>query len=451
VQPPIVVNQPRGTDVLVDALTWGTKWASATNAPLVIPVTIYNPANDTAGAYKPTVQEIAAVQAVLEGYKQYINVQFTLNVSATASGQGINFIIGRNGGVGTLGFTNPPGTTGYLGVSYSDIFIYRDAYRSGSAFDLSKGGADFTTYLHEFGHALGLAHPHDTGGATGSPSGKFQGVTAAIGSLGLFDLNQGINTIMGYNDGWQTAPDGPTHSVLFGYQSGPMALDILALQNMYGPNLSYHVGNDLYSLPSTNDVGTGYSCVWDAGGNDTIMGALSLSNTIDLRSATGLVGVGGGGFVSYAQGIHGGLTIAAGVIIENAVGGNVSDTITGNAYDNHITGGGGADALTGGAGHDFFVYSSASDSSTVLFDTITDFSDGTDTLDFSLIDANTLLANDQAFALIGSAGFSGAGQIRIVDNGTDTFVFANINSDLTADFCLKLLGHHVLTSGDFIL
>jgi serralysin len=450
-QPPIVVSQPRGTDVLIDALTWGTKWASATNGPLVIPVTIYNPSSDTAGAYKPTAQEIAAVQAVLNTYKQYINVQFIFNESPTASGQGINFVIGKNGGAGTLGFSNPPGSTSYLGVSYSNVFIYRDAYRSGSGFDLTKGGADFATYLHEFGHALGLAHPHDNGGAIGSPSSIFPDVTRALGSMGLFDLNQGINSIMGYNDGWQKAPHGYSTSVLYGYQSGPMALDILALQNMYGPNLSYHLGDDSFTLPGTNAVGTGYSCIWDAGGNDTITGAATLSNVIDLRAATGQVGVGGGGFVSYAAGIHGGFTIAAGVIIENAVGGIFADKIIGNAYDNHITGGGGADTLTGGAGHDVFIYSSVVDSGTAQIDSITDFVDGTDTLDFSLINANSLLANDQSFALIGSAAFTGAGQIRVVDNGTDTFVYANINSDLAPDFCLKLLGHHVLTSGDFIL
>ena len=68
---------------------------------------------------------------------------------------------------------------------------------------LQKGGFAYAVILHEFGHAHGLAHPHDTGGG----SEILLGVTGAS-SLGLFDLNQGVYTVMSYNDGWQTHPDG---------------------------------------------------------------------------------------------------------------------------------------------------------------------------------------------------------------------------------------------------
>jgi hypothetical protein len=152
---PVIVSQARGTDILVDALTWGTKWASANSEPLIIPISIYNPSSDTTGAYVPTAAEIAAVLAVLDTYKQYINVQFTFTQAADAATQGIRFVIGKNGGTGTNGFTLPPGSSSFLGVSYSDIVIYRDQYHSDH---LSKGSVDFATYLHEFGHALGLAH-----------------------------------------------------------------------------------------------------------------------------------------------------------------------------------------------------------------------------------------------------------------------------------------------------
>ena len=56
--------------------------------------------------------------------------------------------------------------------------------------------------------------------------------------------------------------------------------------------------------------------------------------------------------MSAVNGIIGGFTIANGVVIENAIGGNVGDFLTGNAANNILTGGAGADDLDGGVGAD---------------------------------------------------------------------------------------------------
>jgi serralysin len=50
---------------------------------------------------------------------------------------------------------------------------------------LKKGGEGFVTLVHEIGHALGLAHPHDRGGG----SQIMAGVTGPFGSYGKYDLN----------------------------------------------------------------------------------------------------------------------------------------------------------------------------------------------------------------------------------------------------------------------
>jgi serralysin len=455
---PVCTYGPRGqklgtTDVqrdpnsLTDSLIWGTKWTNPTGGALVIPISIYASSSTSTGTYVPNAAEILAIKNSIKAYQQYINAQFVLGEPSTTFNPGIMFNISKSTVAGLLGNADMPGLLTYKGVPYSNISIMRGNYFSGVGSDLQIGSADFSTYLHEFGHALGLSHTHDTYRAGGLNSVSFAGVTAAIGGFGTFGLNQGVYTIMGYNNGWCLGPLGPSTSTAYGYQATPMALDILALQKLYGVNMTTNVGDTPYQLASTNG---GFSCIWDAGGNDTIVGSATLSNNIDLRAATGLLEQGGGGWVSYVSGFQGGFTIAVGAVIENAVGGAFADVITGNAVANHITGGGGADTLKGGAGNDIFHYNLTSDSNFANTDLITDFLVGSDRLDFSAIDANTLFDGDQAFQLV-SGNFTGAGQVRVVDNGTDTYVYANINSDLGADICLKLSGHHVLTQSDFIL
>jgi hypothetical protein len=222
---------------------------------------------------------------------------------------------------------------------------------------LQPGGLGFVTLIHEIGHGLGLAHPHDAGGG----SEVMQGVVDEFNSLGTFLLNQGVFTTMTYNDGWQSAPHGPTPSSSFGVQSTPMALDIASIQQRYGVNTNTNTGNNDYVLPTSSGVGVGYRAIWDADGTDTISHNGSASATIDLRPATLQTAFGGGGYVSFVNGIHGGFTIAANVVIENAIGGSGADTIIGNETANRLEGNGGADQLTGFGGNDTLVGGAGAD------------------------------------------------------------------------------------------
>ena len=104
-------------------------------------------------------------------------------------------------------------------------------------------------------------------------------------------------------------------------------------------------------------MGTFYSCIWDAGGIDTIIAGAGTTAavTINLNDATLLNDVGGGGFVSRQGGIFGGFTIANGVVIENATGGGGNDAITGNEFNNVLAGNAGNDVLVGNAGNDLLI------------------------------------------------------------------------------------------------
>ena len=222
-----------------------------------------------------------------------------------------------------------------------------------NARDLAQGGFSFVTLIHEFGHGHGLAHPHDNGGRSGVMRGVVEEGTAFDYTTGDFDLNQGVFTMMSYEDGWQKSPYGNARTdVGYGYLGGLMAFDIAAIQDKYGVNENWATGNDTYVLKDENAPGTFYSSIWDGGGTDEIVYNGAKDANIDLRAATLKYEAGGGGNVSYAFGIFGGFTVANGVTIENAKSGSGNDKLFGNAANNILDGGAGNDLLNFAAGGD---------------------------------------------------------------------------------------------------
>ena len=231
---------------------------------------------------------------------------------------------------------------------------------------------------------------------------------------------------MSANDGWVTGPNAQS-STAFGLQSGLMALDILALQSLYGANTTYASGDNSYVLANTNAMGTAFTSIWDTGGVDTITMSGPRGCRIDLRTATGQFEEGGGGFISWANGIRGGFTIAAGAVIENATGSSGNDRLNGNGVANVLTGNagndvlighGGKDTLSGGAGEDRFMFRDACDTGPTMLsaDLITDFNAAEDVLDLRGIDAMAGIAGNQAFCFAGFVSsflgrWAGAGQL----------------------------------------
>lgn len=120
--------------------------------------------------------------------------------------------------------------------------------------------------------------------------------------------------------------------------------------------------------------------------------------------------------------------------------------------DDILIGGMGADVLTGDGGADQFMFAFTTDSRATVADTITDFVSGVDLIDLGAIDANSALADDQAFGFIGTGAFTKvAGQLRYEIAGGDAKLLGDINGDGRADFALLLSGVSSLTANDFIL
>jgi len=289
------------------------------------------------------------------------------------------------------------------------------------------------------------------------------GVNGSFGDYGDFDLNQGIYTTMSYNDGWQLHPDAdgngfpPGSPNDYGYQAGPMALDIAVIQAKYGADMTYNVGDNKYFLPDANEAGTFWTCIWDAGGEDAIVHRGSQAATIDLTAATLDYSPTGGGMISWADGIFGGYTIANGVVIENAKGGGGGDIITGNASANLLkgrdgadvlTGGGGKDQLVGGDGADRFVFNSLDAAD---FDVVRDFSGG----DVLALDGDVYGLAAGALApgrfVIGAA--AGDANDRLIYNDQTGRLFFDADGSGDGDQVLVaiLLDTPVLTAADIIV
>ena len=79
----------------------------------------------------------------------------------------------------------------------------------------------------------------------------FPGATSA--KSGVNGLNQGVFTTMTYNDGWSGQP---SKSIDWGYQIGPGAFDIAAMQKLYGAQHDLSQGQRHLHAPWEE-------CVWD--------------------------------------------------------------------------------------------------------------------------------------------------------------------------------------------
>ena len=191
-------------------------------------------------------------------------------------------------------------------------------------------------------------------------------------------------------------------------------------------------GNDTYYVESPGDVVVETNAQRSSGGRDTVVASMS-----------------------YALGLNVEDLLLAGRTAVDASGNDLDNYIVGNGAANQLSGGDGSDWLIGGLGRDLLIGGGGADTFDFNLlqeslpgpgrDLVSDFSSGQgDRIDLSDIDANALLAGDQAFTYIGSAAFSEAGQVRfavgILEGDTD--------GDGITDFEVQLLGVASLSLSD---
>jgi serralysin len=196
-------------------------------------------------------------------------------------------------------------------------------------------------FAHEIGHAIGLNHP-----------GNYDGGSPTYSANASYWQDARMFTIMSYFGSTNTGGNLPAFSW------GPQLHDIAAAQRLYGPNMTTRTGDTTYGFNSTAgrtlfDISSASDwalfSIWDAGGVDTLdLSGYSENADIDLRAES----FSSAGPTPDAGPAVYNISIARGVVIENAIGGSGADLLTGNNAGNHLSGGAGIDTLLGGAGDD---------------------------------------------------------------------------------------------------
>jgi serralysin len=401
---------------LIDALVGGTKWAAeaGTGAALTYSFARANGtsayADSLSAPYSSLDEPGSAIHAftaaqqsdtadALAAWAAVANLSFALVAESQTAMGDLRFAFSSVPYQNAWGWAYYPSAAasgGDVWVDYSNVGAKEDAW--------ATGGVNYAALLHEIGHALGLKHPFD-GSSTLPPA--LDDMSHSVMSYRPAPNDIFFRTI--------TLPDGHQTSIIETVMPDtPMLLDVASAQYLYGANMSYRTGDDVYTFDPHQPF---FRTIWDAGGTDTISVAnFSEGCAIDLRDGHySSIHIHSDplppGSVNYYTPTYDGsnnLAIAFGATIENAIGGGGADTLVGNDADNTLTGGAGNDVIDGGAGFDAACYSGVRSEYTVQAErgmlTVTDSGgvEGTDTL--TNIERLTFSDGAIAFDLAGSAG-----------------------------------------------
>jgi len=380
------------------------------------------------------------------------------------------------------------------GDGFADVLISAKNFSVPGA---HAAGAAFVV----FGHAGGFAPVVDLGALNGNNGFRIDGV-ATYDATGFSVSAAGDVNGDGFDDlivgASQAGPNGPYSGaayVVFGHRP-QSAVDIAGTD--FDNHINGGIGDDTLSGLSGNDTLTGWEgddTINGGDGNDTIDGGAgsdhlfggSGADTFFASLGDDTINGGSGSDIINFQHISGGgvsVNLATGAVtlpdadssiaiaqIERLSGTAAADSFTGDGHNNQLFGRDGADVLSGGAGNDRLVGGLGSDKLTggtgadtfefdaigettanALRDTIMDFvSTEGDKINLGVIDSNTTARGNQAFAFIGTAAYSGPGQVRYTVADGSATVHGDVNGDGVDDFQILVNGVTVLNVSDFIL
>lgn len=265
--------------------------------------------------------ERAAVRSALNAWASVANLSFT-EVSDNSSTVGeLRFAYTSDISVGEAAHAYLPNSNPESG----DVWFSWNNFNPNGLANIALGSDDFQTILHEIGHALGLKHSFESPNAIPPAQDNY------------------FFTLMSYT----ASPWTDSNYATF-FPTTPMYYDLVAIQALYGRNLSHNAGNTTYTF---NGANTYFLTIDDAGGTDKIAYNGATGYVINLASGS-FSSVGRS--VGFGDGYSSRNTVCIGpnTLIENATGGVGNDTLNGNSQANTLLGQGGNDLLRGNAGND---------------------------------------------------------------------------------------------------
>lgn len=191
-------------------------------------------------------------------------------------------------------------------------------------------------------------------------------------AMGLKYRGQGINVMPGnVANPWHTSM--PFVPVFFGdaraYTRDYGYLDVVALQELYGANLTHNAEDTVYRFTGSLGTAPFMDTIWDTGGVNTLdLSSSDRQQLVDLRQGGLTHIVRNTGIPDALTGVPTGsdvYMIAFGTEMHHVITGNGNNSIMGNELHNSITTGsgndtirgmGGNDILRGGAGDDRYIW-----------------------------------------------------------------------------------------------
>jgi hypothetical protein len=309
-----------GAATLIDKKTDG--WSNGTPKALTFsfmsaPPT-YGGGEGGTGFVVPTEAYKLAVNMILGRLWLETGLSFT-EVPDTATSYG-QLRFGANQQTTTKGYSFIPGQT--PDARAGDVWLDVETLQL-----LGQGQEGWEVLLHEIGHALGLSHPKSESEVTTS-------------TVLLNQWNDNSYTVM-------SSMQSPSKL----WQSWFGALDIQALQSLYGAGRPLATGDDSYLYG--NSQGQSLSTLRDAGGTDVLnLSGNSLGAYVDMKPGSfSSIGITSQGYAAYNN-----VFIDPSSTIENLIGTPYDDVVFGNDANNIIYEWGGNDVIDGRGGVNTVVY-----------------------------------------------------------------------------------------------